>query len=72
MTLEPRVYTFKEILDQAGLVVDDTYDRRRIKVGGLGFDSIDETFKVPEAANELELTLDGEVYAPFPVGETGQ
>lgn len=67
MTVEPRIYTFQEVLQMAGINVDDRFDRRRIKVAGLSFDDVNETFRVPEAADELVVTLDGEAHTTFTV-----
>jgi hypothetical protein len=39
----------------------DGVDRRRVKVGGLGFDDVEEVFRV--AGDTVEITLDGEVVA---------
>lgn len=57
--MKPGIYTFQQVLDQFGIELPE--DRRRIKVGGLGFDSPDQTFRVPETTAKLEITLDSEV-----------
>jgi len=67
--LEPGKYTVKELLDRAGVVphevaaVDynaDGWDRRKIRVGGLPFDDLDDVVEIPEGATDLEITVDGE------------
>lgn len=67
MEIAPGIYTIQDILSRCDLVVDDSYDRRRIKVGGLGFDDTAETFRVPATASELVVTLDGAEHATFTV-----
>ncbi len=67
MNLEPRIYTFGEVLAMAGLTVDAAFDRRRIKVGGLGFDSLDQTFRLPDTADGLIVTLDDKPHTSFTI-----
>lgn len=66
-TLQPGIHTFGDILTKAGIEIDDSYDRRRIKVGGLGFDSVEETLRVPETADTLIVELDGADHTTFTV-----
>ena len=65
MEIKTGVYTIQQILDASGLVVDDAFDRRRIKVGGLGFDSTSETLRV--VGDELAVTLDEVPHKTFTV-----
>lgn len=72
MKIAPGTYTFGQLLDQFGFDVEKEaaveyessgagVDYRRVKVGGLGFDDLNDTLVVPESAGTLTLTLDGEV-----------
>lgn len=70
-----RLYTFSEALQLAEVdlnevaAVDynpDGVDLRRVKVGGLGFDTPDATFHVGHAES-VEVTVDGEVVATLEV-----
>jgi hypothetical protein len=63
-----QVYTVGEVLaeadfdlaSEAAVDYNDTgYDVRRVKVGGLGFDSVEDSFRV--AGDKVEVSLDGEV-----------
>jgi hypothetical protein len=69
-----QIYSIEEVLDEAGFDLakeaavdynDDGVDMRRVKVGGLGFDSTEDTFRV--VGDSLEITLDGEVVATLEV-----
>lgn len=68
-SLEPGQYTVQELLDAVGVNAqeaakvdynEDGWDRRLIRVGGLRFDSLDDVVEVPEGAESLEITVDGE------------
>lgn len=61
-------YTIQQILDRAGFNFREKAaadynngepDFRRIKVGGLSFDSLDKEVNVPVTADEVVITLDG-------------
>ncbi len=60
-------HTIAEILARAGITMDEVIDYRRVKIGGLGFDYLDELFLVPESATSVTVTLDGEVFMTFTV-----
>lgn len=77
--IAPGAYTVQELLDHFDFNVDEKaaveyessgshVDYRRVKIGGLGFDSLEQTISVPDAAKSLDLTLDGEVVAQADVG----
>lgn len=79
MQINPGTYTVGELLnsfdfdinEQASVNYESSgpgVDYRRVKLGGLGFDSLEDTIVVPEGAEKLELTLDGEVVASADVG----
>lgn len=61
--------TFGEILRAAGFELSDAGaeyldgqpDLRRVTVGGLGFDSLEDVVTVPVTADKVDVTLDGEV-----------
>jgi hypothetical protein len=70
-SLEPGTYTIQQLLDHFDFDVDrkaavsyessgDHVDYRRVKIGGLGFDSPEDKLMVVSGSS-LELTLDGEV-----------
>ena len=42
-------------------------DNRRVKVGGLGYDFLDKVIAIPESAETIDITLDGEVVVSAPV-----
>ena len=67
MEVSTGIHTFGEVLELASIEVDQSFDRRRISVGGLTFDDPAETFKVPEGASELVIKLDGVEHATFTV-----
>lgn len=67
MEISAGIHTFKEVLDLAGLEVDQNFDRRRISVGGLSFDDPEEKFRV--VGEELVVLLDGEGHSTFTVTE---
>lgn len=62
-------YTIGEILRTADFdlsragadYLDGQPDLRRVTVGGLGFDSLEESLAVPVTADAVDITLDGEV-----------
>lgn len=47
-------------------------DRRRIKIGGLGFDSGEDVINVPVTADILEITVDGQVDTTLEVELTAE
>jgi hypothetical protein len=68
-SIKAGTYTLEEIFRKANFDFadkaaadynDGNPDYRRVKVGGLGFDSLDEKIVVPVTANELVISLDGE------------
>ncbi len=68
--------TIQEILDAAKFDFaakaaadynDGQPDFRRVKVGGLGFDSLDKQVTVPPTADVVEITLDGKKEASLDV-----
>jgi hypothetical protein len=61
------IYTIGEVLGQCKMDVDESYDRRRITVGGLGFDSLDEKLRV--VGDRLVVMLDGQPHNVFKVTE---
>lgn len=65
MELSAGIHTVQEILDLVGLEVDDSFDRRRIKISGLGFDYTDKPIRV--VGESFDVTLDGEVFATVTV-----
>lgn len=58
-TISPGVYTVQEIFDLVGFTFDFD-DYRRVKVGGLGFDDLGRSLRIPEGASILEIQVDGE------------
>jgi hypothetical protein len=63
-------YTVSELLQRAGVdlhekagaeYLDGAPDMRRVKIGGLAFDSTEDVIKVPVTASEVEVTVDGKV-----------
>jgi hypothetical protein len=72
-----QIYTVQELLDlaeydaKAEAAVDyneSGYDLRRVQVGGLPFNDLDEKIRIPEeGADDLEITLDGESVATLTV-----
>lgn len=42
-------------------------DLRRVTVGGLGFDSVEDKLVIPVTADKVEITLDGEVVSTLSV-----
>lgn len=67
MEITAGIHTFQDVLSLVGIEVDDSYDRRRLKIGGLGFDSVDEKFRV--TGDQLIVTLDGEEHTVLTVTE---
>lgn len=53
--------------EAAAEYLDGQPDHRRVKVGGLSFDSVDQEVRVPVTANEVEIELDGAVVATLDV-----
>jgi len=75
-TISPGTYTFQQVFDLAGFDLaseaaaeynDGNVDHRRVKVGRLGFDSPDELFVVPAAAETVDIELDGKVVSTLTV-----
>ena len=76
MALEPGGYTVEELLRKAKVdheelakvdYNDRGWDANRIRVGGLRFDELDDIVSVPEGAEKLEISVDGEVVATLNV-----
>lgn len=71
----PGIYTIKQLLDIAGFDIqnagadynDGNPDHRRVTVGGLGFDGLEDKLAVPATADHVEITLDGVVVGKLPV-----
>lgn len=69
MAIAPGSYTTGDLLKKASFDVnqaaadylDGKPDFRRVTVGGLGFDSLDDRITVPATANTVEVTLDGTI-----------
>jgi hypothetical protein len=66
--IEAGIYTVREIFQIAGFNFEEKAaadhlngapDYRKVKVGGLGFDDLDKVLRVPEAADELVIAVDG-------------
>lgn len=61
--------TFAEVFEaadydwqsEASVDYGDGVDRRRVKVGGLGFDDVNDSFRLPSNTTSVDITLDGEV-----------
>lgn len=58
-TIQPGLYTVSDLLALCNIAVNEGYDRRRIKLGGLGFDNLDERLRIPESATTFDVTIDG-------------
>lgn len=78
MKLSPGEYTFREVLEKADFDIEKEalteyessgqhVDHRRVQVGGLSFDDLDDRFRVPESADNLSITLDGKEVSKFSV-----
>lgn len=77
MAISPGVYTYRELLDLAGVdfneqaTVDygngDQLDYRRVNVGGLTFDDLDSVIIVPDTNDKLEIRTEGEVVGTLEV-----
>lgn len=79
-TIQPGMYTVEQIFSIAGFDLaekasadhsPDGIDRRRVKIGGLSFDSIDKIINVNEGDEpgaQIEITVDGKVEATLTVG----
>jgi hypothetical protein len=61
-------YTYRELFNEVGFDFmaksaatynQGTPDFRRVKVGGVGFDSLDDEIVIPYTANTITITLDG-------------
>ena len=61
-------YTYRELFNQVGFDFNAKAaaaynqgqpDYRRVKVGGVGFDSLDDEIVIPYTANTITITLDG-------------
>lgn len=69
ITIKPGNYSVKELLDllqfdfekEAAVEGSDGQytDHRRVQLGNLGFDSLEDRITVPESAEYLVVTLDG-------------
>lgn len=71
-TVSPGLYTYRELFDRFGFDVEKEaavnyessgpgVDYRRVNVGGLSFDDLDQQIHIPEGAEKLEISLDDEV-----------
>jgi len=61
-------YTYRELFNDVGFNFEDSAaadyndgapDFRRVKVGGVGFDSLDDVVVVPYTADTLDISVDG-------------
>lgn len=76
MALDPGGYTVGELLRRADVdheelaavdYNDRGWDANRIRIGGLRFDELDDVVSVPEGAEVVEITVDGEVVGSIKV-----
>lgn len=74
--ISPGTYSVRELLDAAGLDYMDAasveynadgWDRRRIRVGGLSFDDLEERVVVPDSAASVSISVDGDEAASINV-----
>lgn len=74
-------HTIEEVFRQAGFdfhkeaaadYLGGKPDFRRVKVGGLSFDALDEEIVIPYTADKVEVTVDGEVAQTFDVDLTDE
>lgn len=74
--VKPGLYKVSELLEAADFDIqkeaaadylNGEVDHRKVKVGGLPFDSVDKIVEVPVTANEVVITLDGEEAAKLEV-----
>jgi hypothetical protein len=70
MSISPGLYTIQRIFSLASFdflkeaaspVLNGAPDYRRVKVGGVGFDSLEDRILVPQSAITLDITVDGAV-----------
>lgn len=75
-SLKAGTYTAGDLMREAGFdfekeaaadYLQGKPDFRRVRVGGLAFDSLEETVVVPYTANEVVVTLDGKEAAKLAV-----
>jgi len=59
--MKPGIYTVEDIMSALGFSMEGITDYRRVKVGGLGFDYLDQKIRIPETAGVIEISLDGKV-----------
>lgn len=58
------IYTVQQIMQALDFdFAQAEGDYRRVKIGGLGFDYLDKTINIPESAESIDITLDGEIVA---------
>lgn len=66
-SIQAGTYTIQEVLDAAGFdfateaaaeYLKGEPDYRRVKVGGIGFDHLDERLTIPVTADSVVVTLD--------------
>ena len=76
MALDPGGYTVGELLRRAGVDHADVaavdyndrgWDANRLRIGGLRFDELEDVVSVPEGAEVVEITVDGEVVGSIKV-----
>jgi hypothetical protein len=74
--IQAGTYTVQQILEVAGLdfnreaaadYLNGQPDYRRVRVGGLGFDSLEECIVVPVTTDELVVALDGKTHTTLKV-----
>jgi len=76
MAIDPGGYTVGELLRQADVDHEEAaavdynsrgWDANRLRIGGLRFDELDDVVSVPEGAETVEISVDGEVVASLDV-----
>jgi len=74
--ITPGIYTVEEVLALAEFDIsteaavdynDRGWDPRRVNVGGLTFDELGDTIRVPETATDVEINLDNVTVATLTV-----
>ena len=66
-SIKPGYHSIREIFhaaefdlrEKAAVEYGDGVDRRRVKVGGLGFNDVEDVINIPVSADILEITVDG-------------
>lgn len=62
--ISPGLYSFREIFELLDFNIDEITDYRRVKISKLGFNTLDDQFRVPDEGDILvEITLDDQPVA---------